>query len=388
VRDQRISRLLLEVLFWLALVLALLAYVLVAVPSHFTESQGGDYPYYVQMAETPLNNSVPSPWRYRLLNPYFASLLTGAGVSTDVAFLSLTTAFAAVSCMLMRVYLQQLGLSVFAAWTGALLFAVSVGAYIPLRRYYGYTDALTNSLILLVLVLTVARRHVLTAVALGVGTLAKESMLLLLPFLAQRLKAIKTPWRVAVAVLAVPIAMFVALRVLVPTEPSGTDPVALTLEAQLEYWRTAMVNGPIRWVLWSLAYSMGPVWLLAAIGLRGNLPFVGSTALYALPVLIPLARTTDTERALMLLFPIVFPLAAYALQPFIKSRSVWVAAVAIACTWGAQLTFDWTPQLRLGPVNAKDAVFAALCLVPALLVALHRRESGAFRFQDSNAPRF
>ena len=363
----RISRLLLEALLWLALVLAMLAFLLVAIPAHFTESQGGDYPYYVQMAQAPLENSAPSPWRYRLLNPFLASLLMNAGIPTNVAFLSLTTVFAAASCVLMRIYLQQLGLSVFGARAGALLFAVSVGAYIPLRRYYGYTDALTNSLILLVLVLTAARRHWLTVVTLGVGTVAKESLLLLLPWLTRRLVAIGTPWRATLAVIGVPVAVFLALRLIVPPAPSGA-PVALTLEAQFEYWRTAMVNGPIRWLLWAFAYSMGPVWLLAAPALRNNMTFVGSMALYAIPLLVPLTRTTDTERALMLLFPIVYPLAALALEQCGKPSATWVAAVAIACTWVAQLTFDWVPQARLGPVNAKDFAFLVLCVLPMLLV--------------------
>jgi hypothetical protein len=269
----------------------------------------------------------------------------------------------------MRVYLQQLGLSLFASRSGALLFAASVGAYIPLRRYYGYTDALTNFFILLALILAAKRLHLATALALGVGTVAKESMLLLVPFLARRLIVPPGSWWTAATVVAPPVAVFIALRLFVPPDPSGSAPVALTLSAQFDYWRTAMVHGAPRWVLWAFAYSLGPVWLLAAAAIRGNMPFIATMVLYAIPVLVPLTRTTDTERALMLLFPIAFPLAAHAIDRCDgNSRALWITALAVACTWVAQLTFDWIPQQRVGPVNAKDVTFLLLCLAPAAAV--------------------
>lgn len=356
-------------------VLGMVVFLLVAVPAHMAESQGGDYPYYVQIAQAPLDNTVPSPWRYRVLNPLLASLLTSAGVATDVAFLSLTALFATTSCVLMRVYLLQVGLSLFAARTGVLLFAVTAGAYIPLRRYYGYTDALTNTLILLVLVLTAARRHVATVLGLGVGTLAKESLLLMLPFLARRWHLATRSWVAVAAVLVAPAAVFLALRVIVPPDPSGS-PVALTLQAQFDYWQTAMVHGPVRWGLWALAYSFGPLWLVAAIGLRGHGAFVKSMVLYVLPLLVPLTRTTDTERALMLLFPLVIPLASAAID---RCRghtiALPVAAVSVISAWVAQLTFDWGPQRLIGPVTAKDMAFTLLCFIPVAAVLACRRRS-------------
>lgn len=350
------------------LVVALIVlFLLTAIPAHYVESQGGDYPYYVTMAQVPLDNHVPSPWRFRLLNPLLASTLIAAGFSASASFLLLTALFAAASLVLMRIYLEQLGTSRFTARAGALLFAASVGAYIPLRRYYGYTDALTNFFILLVLILAATRRYRVLAAVLGTGTLAKESLLLLLPFLARRISVAARSWRVAASVLSVPIAVFLLLRLVVGPGPSGTAPVALSLDAQFEYWQTAMVHGPVRWILWALAYSMGPVWLLAALAVRRNISFVATMLLVSVLALVPLLRTTDTERALMLLFPIVFPLAAHSLDECRHHRGArWSAAVAVTCTFLAQLTFDWVPQARLGPVNAKDAAFLLLCILPVV----------------------
>ena len=357
-----------DVLISALVVLGMVVFLLTLVPDHYTQSLGGDHPYYQEIARAPLQSTAPAPWRYRILNPALASALMAAGLSSSAAFLTLTAVFAAASCVLMRIYLQQLGVSLFAARAGALLFAVSVGAFVPLRRYYGYTDAMTNFFILLVLVLAAAHRHIAAAVALGIGTLAKESTLLVVPFVAWRAAVSGRSWRAPALLAVVPVAVFLLLRIVVGPDPSGGLPLALSLQTQFDYWQTAMVHGPVRWVLWSFAYSMGPVWLLAAMGFRHNASFVLSMALYALPILVPLARTTDTERALMLLFPIAFPLAAYVMDRARDDhRAIWKAGVVILCTWLAQLTFDWTPQWRVGPVNAKDLGFITLCLVPVLV---------------------
>jgi hypothetical protein len=369
----------LDIIVTALLVLAFVTFLFAAIPRHYVESQGGDYPYYEEMTRELRHNSVPAPWRYRLLNPLMASGLIAIGLTPHAAFLTLTAIFAGVSCVLMRVLLVQLGVSLFAARAGALLFAVSVGAYIPLRRYYGYTDALTNALILFVLVSAVARRHMAVLATLAIGTVAKESLLLVAPFVAQiSFKATRSV-RLAAMVLAVPVVVFALLRIVVPVSPAGEAPVALTLQAQFDYWHTAMVNGVVRWILWAIAYSMGPVWAIAALSLPRNRAFAMATTLYVLPVLIPLLRTTDTERALMLLFPLVFPLAATAIDACHRRGHGWIAAgTAILCTWVAQLTFDWVSPWRIGPVNAKDLTFAALCIIPALLIIRLRAPNGAF----------
>src|SRR5262245_24599666 len=103
------------------------------VPDFLSRAHGGDYPYYVQMAGTPLTTAVPSPWRYRVLNPWLASLLAKTGIPLDVAFLLLTVVFAFASSMAMRSFLRRLSLSTFAADAGAVLFALSIGGYVPLR---------------------------------------------------------------------------------------------------------------------------------------------------------------------------------------------------------------------------------------------------------------
>jgi hypothetical protein len=356
-----------DVLLIILLLCAILGYLFAFAPEFFYQSQGGDYPYYVQIAHAPVGNAVPSPWRYRVLNPWMASLLMGIGVGTDAAFLALTVLFAGLSCLLMRIYLSQLGVSMFAARTGTLLFAVSVGAFIPLRRYYGYTDALTNALTLFILVQAQAGRYASTAALLGIGTVAKESMLLLLPYLTARLIAAGAGWRHTAAIVFVPLAVFATLRLLLPPDAGGAAPVALTWAAQVEYWRTAMVHGPGRWILWAFAYSMGPVWLLAVAGARDGAAFLRQSWLLLLPLLAPLLRTTDTERALMLAFPVVFPLAAFALERWHGSRrAAAVAVLAVACTWLAQVTFDWRAPQRLGIVTTKDAVFLVLCMAPLL----------------------
>jgi hypothetical protein len=348
----------------IALLGVLVACMFLAVPGYFVDTQGGDYPYYVQMAESLRHNSVPSPWRYRPLNPLLASVLMKTGVSANAAFFALTLVFAAVSIVLLRIFLRQLSISNFGARAGALLFAVSVGGYIPLRRYHGYPDALTNCLILLVLIALAANRSTAVAWALGVGTLAKETMLLMVPFVGWRLWRSSGRWPRAALVVVIPIAIYFGLRAVIPAAVGGAA-VALSVQAQLDYWQTAMVHGWVRWLLWAVAYSMGPVWLLAAAGSRGNWRFVGTFTLYLIALLVPLLRTTDTERALMLSFPLVFALAAHAIDQRRGGASgIAVAVVAVASQLAAQFTYEWAPTSRIWIVSPKDVVFLALCLTP------------------------
>jgi hypothetical protein len=350
----------------LAILAGELAWMFATVPDFLSKAPGGDYPFYVEMAATPLTTTVPSPWRYRVLNPWLASLLVKSGLPVDVAFLLLTAVFAFASSMTMRLYLRRLSLSTFTANAGAVLFAISIGGYVPLRRYYGYTDALTNFLILIVLVSAITWRPVVTAALLGVGTLAKESLLLLLPFIGERGRAARMAWPRLAMVVAVPIAVFVLLRLIVGM--AGESPVALSWESQVAYWRTAMVHGAVRWLLWSIAYSMGPLWLLALLAVPRQWRFVGTALWLLLPLIAPLVRTTDTERALLLAFPVVLPLAVSLLDEC-RSRAGQLTLIVVTCAaaLGGQLTFDWVSPPGLGFINAKDVVFATLCILPATL---------------------
>ena len=359
----------------LAILAGELAWMFATVPEFLSKAHGGDYPFYVEMAATPLTTAVPSPWRYRLLNPWLASLLIRAGLSIDVAFLLLTAVFAFVSSMAMRLYLRKLSLSPFTASAGAVLFAMSIGGYVPLRRYYGYTDALTNLLILIVLVSAISWRPVVTAALLGIGTFAKESMLLLLPFIVERARAARVAWPRIGMMVAVPVAVFVFLRLIVGT--AGESPVALSWETQVAYWRTAMVHGVVRWVLWSIAYSMGPLWLLAALAAPRQWRFLGIGLWLIVPLIAPIVRTTDTERALLLAFPVILPLAV-SLVDECRDRTTQLVLAAVMCVAAlvGQWTFEWVDAPRIGPVTAKDLIFLTLCVASAG-TALACRRPGA-----------
>jgi hypothetical protein len=351
-----------------AVLAAIVVYLFQTVPDYLATAPGGDHPYYVEIARGGFDNHAAAPWRYRVLYPYLAALVRSTGASTSVSFFIVTLAFAFASCVLMRAFLRQLSVSTFAATAGALLFTVSVGAYVPLRRGYGYPDTVTNFFVLLALTCLAANRRAAVAAALGVGAFAKESMLLVVPFVAARLWAARERLVTIVAVLFPPILVFVVLRV-VMAPVDGSSSLALTWQAQVDYWKTAMVNGVARWILWSIAYSMGPVWLLAAIAVPRNWTFVRDFGWYVLPLVAPLVRTTDTERALMLSFPLVFALAANAIDGVGRARHrATIVALVTACVLGSQMTWDWSPTMRLGIVNAKDLVFLALSLTVLALV--------------------
>lgn len=357
-----------------ALLAAEAAFLVAFIPGYFDTAAGGDYPYYARMAASLEDPSVPSPWRFRVLNPLLARGLMAFGLSAHAAFFTLTFLFALASSVLMSVFLRQLALSPRAARVGAVLFAASVGGYTPLRRYFGYPDAIANFLLLAALVSLAAGRRGWLAASLGVGALAKENALLLLPFLFVRVRAWAAPI-VSSGVLAAPVVVWILLRVTLAA-PDGGASLALSVEAQLAYWREAMVHGVVRWILWAVAYSMGPLWPIAAVAALRNRRFVAGFALYILVLVLPLVRTTDTERALMLLFPLVLPLVAWAIDDSGR-HGRRVALLTLACTLAAQLTYEWSPAWRPGPVNAKDLTFAALALAPAVAAVRWRGSARA-----------
>jgi hypothetical protein len=358
----------------LAILAGELAWMFATVPDFLSRAHGGDYPYYVQMAETPLTTAVPSPWRYRVLNPWLASIVARTGISIDVAFLLLTVAFAFASSMAMRSFLRRLSLSPFAADAGAILFALSIGGYVPLRRYYGYTDALMNYLILVVLIAALIGRPLITAALLVFGSFAKESLLLLLPFVILRERALARPWH-QIAIMAIaPMAAFAFLRWIVGS--NGDASVALSWDAQVAYWETAMVHGVVRWILWSIAYSMGPIWLVAVLAARRHWRFLAAGLWLLIPLIAPIIRTTDTERALLLAFPVIFPLAVSVFDECrTTSERRLLATVTCVAALGGQLTFDWVPTPLIGGISAKDLVFLTLFMLPVMVARQVRSPS-------------
>ena len=83
-----------------------------------------------------------------------------------------------------------------------------------------------------------------------------------------------------------------------------------------------MSKGPVRWVLGALAFSLGPLWLMALLGIRGNRLFILKTLPYTILIFLPLAFTADTERALCMYAPIVIPLAMCPLQAAAPDRKL------------------------------------------------------------------
>jgi hypothetical protein len=355
----------------IAILLALgLALCVLTTPDYLAVAAGGDFPFYVQMAASPLANAAAPPWNLRILNPALASALIAAGVPVSLAFLTLTWLFALVSSTLMGIFLRQLMVSPLASRAGALLFAASAGGCALLRRNFGYPDALTNCGILAVLICVAAKRRGLLAWALTAAAFTKETVLLMLPWCAWQARHWR-PRLAVIALIALPIGVWLMLRIALS---SADAPVAFTIGDQLAYWREAMTHGALRWILWSVVYSLGPIWLVALIAAPRNIAFIARFALFLAAVFVPLARTTDTDRALMLTFPVVIPLAACALDNCGARHRVLIAsAITIACTLITQMSFAWSPAARIGPLNAKDLLVATVCLLSAGVVMFYQQ---------------
>ena len=257
------------------------------------------------MAETPLTTTVPSPWRYRLLNPWLASLLSRRAL--DRRRLSHAhDVFAFASSLAMRTFLRRLSLSPFAAGAGASSSprrsaAMCRSALLRLhRRADQLPDAARPDA-------ATAWRPAVTAALLGVGTIAKESLLLLLPFVVERARAAAVDVDANRDGGAGAAGRVRVLRLIVGT--AGESPLALNWETQVAYWRTAMVHGAAAGFCGRSRTRWARCGCWRHWPRRGTWRFLGIGLWLIVPLIAPIVRTTDTERALLLAFPVVLPLA-------------------------------------------------------------------------------
>jgi hypothetical protein len=335
----------------------------------FWKDGGGDYRHYARAAVAG-NGSVPAPWRYRVLFPRLAASVSAMGMPEPVAFLCVTVCASVLGCAAFGVLLEGVGFGVRGASLGVGMFAASCGGWVPVRGY-GYPDALANLFLICALLCLLRRRFVLAGGLIALGVVAKESLLLLVPLgalVALRARGL----REALILALLPMAAYTGVRCMVGR---GIDEHGFlsvqNVDFVLGYWRTAMTDGPMRWLAWAAVYSLGPLWILAALNVRATKTFVLNMIPYAGTVLIPLVLTTDTDRVFCLLFPLVIPMAVYSAEGTHGRRWGLFAASVVLAVVVCQATFTWRDPL-------KPMVVALLCSAPACL-ALARKDRSANR---------
>jgi hypothetical protein len=266
--------------------------------------------------------SAPSPARYRILVPVVLEVpirILAKVMPYDKAFGRVYAVFyfvALVTLLAMLVYELSLWFTLEQAMVGALLvgstirMALRQGEYldlssIPLTSVFAPHSLLEPIFVAGTVILALTRNNWWIAAVLVLATLNSEAAAFLpLVYLAVRgvsAQSLKT----TIGLAAIWIAIAVGIRFVVGvSEPSGTP---------AELWRENLAHLPA--TLINIALFIGPLWLLAALGVK-RAPSPVRRASVLVPIYlgaVAIAGLWWDVRLLMGLYPILIPLVIAAL---------------------------------------------------------------------------
>ena len=281
----------------------------------------GDEPFYVRMATHP---GGPHTFGYatRIAVPWLVHVLPfRQAVSWQLQALVLIAASGAALYVLLRTF----DVSPWLAGGLAVGLAVSPTLLVVLLRHGRGIDPATTLVMMLGCLFIVRRQRFALALTMLIGVAVKETSLFLIPLAyavwAERLVDVEALRDVALVSVA-PIAGAVGLRLEISTKGVGSYTTGITgsfLHVRLEVLRKAFSGTE----LIRLAYTYGPLWIIAPLALRKfsfprrGLALVGVCAL-ALTVVY------DDQRVMFLAAPVFFVSAALVLK---HQRYVALAAV-------------------------------------------------------------
>ncbi|MCZ6766964.1 MAG: hypothetical protein O7D32_08525 [bacterium] len=274
-------------------------------PDHPVFSIPADHQNYIAMAERP-GDAHRRPFAYRLLMPYVAGALP-FDLATN--FYVLTLLFLLATPVFMYGILRELDASPHEALLGiALLFSLNWWA-----KFLAYDFWLTEPALICFatasLWMMLRGRPLLAGIALGLAVLSKESALFLIPFYyVYKAGKVVDPraLRKTAILAAVPLAVFVGMRLWMPISEHDYSPLALL--RQLGPWRPGGLRDSIRagtTGTWGLAVPV-----LAIVGCFRDRRF--ARASLAFLVLVYIQPTFD--RLLVYGLVVVIPLAVVGLR--------------------------------------------------------------------------
>lgn len=291
------------------------------VPAHPWWTFPGDHHIYLYMAEHPVGDLHLAPWGWRILEPAIVRVLPGSPLA-GFQIVSVASLTVAATC----VYLicRELGFDRWLAACGLLLFASLSFATKYLMFDFWLTDPLAFAAVALAVLFAVQDRIVPFAICLAAGVLAKESVLFAAPLIYtfHATRPIDVPaLRRAILAIAPAVLLLVAVRIAIPAwngQPYAAAlpaPIAANARTVPDYSALAIVRDTMSGRdLWgTLVATVSSFGLLV-----GLLPFLGGpqarrlalrTSPFLLLVLLQLVFARNTQRLVVLAFPVVVPLA-------------------------------------------------------------------------------
>ncbi len=355
-------------------------------PEHPGFTEPADHHKYIHMAEHGPRGFYVAPFCHRIGVPMLARWLP---VPARAGFLLIAGAGVAATAMVVYLLCRSFGFAPNLALLDLVLFfSMGWATRYPIHDFW-LPDAAALFLTTLAIWCCRARRPLLLTMALACGVLVKESVLVAAP-LALTLGDHASPFSKRVAwffAAALPaIAILVALRFAIPAR--NDDPAYVrTLSPTL-----AQIDQPgERYDDWSRfeqiarrrlgvtlsdlhAYSVGTFGMLPLLlplfDLRRNLRLLVRFLPFVLPVYLQLLLATDTQRLLILAFPVIILMSLGGVERLTRVRGVRpeVPALLVVALLGLNLL---DPQRIAAPVRLQAAFIA----VAAVAAWLTRREA-------------
>ncbi|MCW3017679.1 MAG: hypothetical protein JWO02_4771 [Solirubrobacterales bacterium] len=272
----------------------------------------GDDRIYELMAQDP-GATHTFPFAYRLLVPTIVHVLPfGHTFSFSLLAWLCTGAAGGVTYVLLRRFDVSDGLAV----ALSVVLATSPGLLIVSLRDGRNTDAATVLLMLVAVLLMVDRRPRALAATLVIGAFVRESAMFLVPLTyavwAQRAFD-KDALRRTAAVCAPAVAVYVALRVGIPTV--GREHVSGYGDGLIEGRVNNVRRGLEDWTTEArrVLVAFGPLWFVAPLAVRDT-PFVRRGLVLVACCLVSMTFALDWGRMILLAAPVVLIAAGVALR--------------------------------------------------------------------------
>jgi hypothetical protein len=282
----------------------------------------GDEPFYTLMASHP-GATHSFPYAFRIGVPWLVHVLPfSQTVAFQVQALALTAASGAALYALMR----HFDVSARLAAPLAVGFVVSPTLLVALLRHGRSIDPASALVMTLGCLFIVRRQRLALAATLLIGVTVKETSLFLIPLAyavwAERILDRRAMLDVVLAAI-VPIAGYAVLRLAIPATGSSYTPdhAGSFLHVRLQILRQTFSGTDLR----RMAYTYGPLWVLAPLALRR---FSIARRGLVLVAICALAMTVswDGQRVIFIAAPIFYLAAALVL----KGRPRWALATVIA----------------------------------------------------------
>jgi len=290
---------------------------------------GLDLSYYRQMAGASprIETDIPKPYAYRLLGPYIAGLLP---IADPAAFYVLSILVALACVILLYLFLCDMGVGASAAVIAALCFCFNKHMFgFNVWDYFQLNDLLSMVFLVIMFVAMIKGRWLLFGVTMLAGVLTREITLLMIPvtfiYLVEK-KKLSREWSGLLAAAVPAVAVFILLRIMIPTSGKGIVEVFMQHSKKLgsaESWFRLWINAFI------------PLVFLPLVFLGRTIEFF-RTRIYALVLVLLVFLSTlfgmDNERLMAPAFIVFYWLIACIIdKDIISSRRLIWFVVAFAC---------------------------------------------------------